>query len=233
MGRSKVAFPARVKIDTSGAPLRSDLDTGPSAPATTLSADVRHDVRHAAATIQLLLATIRDPSDDDARSSAYDAIAQCVRMIAVMIDDEETASAPEPVSLDSLAERATRHAALLYNGAILCETTPARVAAGAIDVARLLANLIENSCRAAGPNGTVSVFVGTSDQWCDLQVGDSGAGFVENLGRRGVGLSSIAAIAVRLGGYVSFGQSSLGGALVTVHLPLFCGADDHDGGAPT
>ena len=185
-----------------------------------LRVDVRHDLRHAAGTILLLLATISDDAPHSATASAYDGIAQCARTIAAMVDDtDDAAHVAEPVALDEVARFAVRRASLLYTGGVTCSARPATVLASSADIARLLANLIENSCRAAGPLGTVEVRVRARGKWCELQVGDSGTGFVEDLGPRGNGLSSIAAIAVRLGGFVTFGQSSLGGALATVNLP--------------
>jgi signal transduction histidine kinase len=184
-----------------------------------LRIDLRHDLRHEASTILLLLATLRDATDDASIAFAHDGIAQCAQAIASMIADADARDPLELVQLDEVAQFAVRRASLLYNGSVVCDATPATVSASTTDIARLLANLIENSCRAAGPRGTVEVRVRARGKSCELQVGDSGTGFVEDLGPRGIGLSSIAGIAVRLGGVVTFGQSSLGGALVTVTLP--------------
>lgn len=196
-----------------------------------LRVDVRHDLRHAAATILLLLATIREEARDPATTTAYDGIAQCARTIASMVDDDgdDEAHLAEPVALDEVARFAVRRASLLYTGVMRCDTRPATALATNADIARLFANLIENSCRAAGAQGTVEVRVRARSKWCKLQVGDSGTGFVETLGPRGIGLSSVAAIAVRLGGFVTFGQSSLGGALVTVNLPRYVAAGGRHG----
>jgi signal transduction histidine kinase len=198
------------------------------------SVDLRHDLRHAAATILLLLATIRDATDDPRTIAAHDSIAHCAHTIAEMVDDEAyDASSVAPVQIDELARVVTMRTSLLYNGAIECDASPATVLATDTDVSRLFANLIQNSCRAAGPHGTVEVRVRELDHWCELQVGDSGSGFSDNVGPRGIGLSSITAIAVRLGGDVTFGRSTLGGALVTVKLPRFIREEPtrHHGGA--
>lgn len=188
-------------------------------------ADMRHDLRHAAATILLLVATIRDTTDDPLTITASDGIAHCAHTIAEMVDAaDDDVRTPGAVQLDELARVAATRAALLYSGSIECDATPAAVLATSADISRLLANLLQNSCHAAGERGIVQVRVRERGNSCELQVGDSGAGFDESVGPRGVGLSSVTAIAVRLGGDITFGQSSLGGALVTVRLPrLVCG----------
>jgi signal transduction histidine kinase len=200
-----------------------------------LSVDLRHDLRHAAATILLLLATIRDETDDPRMITAHDGIAHCAHTIAEMVDGEfhDDASTAAQVQIDELARVVTMRTSLLYTGAIECDASPATVLATDTDVSRLFANLIQNSCRAAGPQGTVEVRVREFDHWCELQVGDSGSGFSDNVGPRGIGLSSTTAIAVRRGGDVTFGRSSLGGALVTVKLPRFIREEPtrHHGGA--
>jgi signal transduction histidine kinase len=185
-----------------------------------LRVDTRHDLRHAAATILLLLATIRDGNDDPRVDTAYEGIAHCANTIASMVDDvDDTGAVVGPVQLDEIARLGSMRTSLLYTGVIECDAAPATVLATNADAARLFANLIQNSCRAAGADGTVEVQVRERGEWCELRVGDSGAGFVETNGPGGIGLSSVTAIAVRLGGEVIFGRSPLGGAMVTVHLP--------------
>jgi signal transduction histidine kinase len=190
-----------------------------------LRVDMRHDLRHAAATILLLVATIRDDTDDPRTITAYDGIAHCAHTIAEMMDADDEATAPGAVHLDELARMAAARASLLYSGVVECHASPATVLASDTDISRLFANLIQNSCRAAGKHGIVEVRVCERGDWCELQVGDSGAGFDGAIGPRGIGLSSITAIAVRLGGDVTFGQSPLGGALVTVNLPRLVRGD--------
>ena len=181
---------------------------------------MRHDLRHAAATILLLVATIRDETDDPRTITAYDGITHCAHTIAEMMDAaDDEAGATGVVHLDELARMATTRASLLYNGVIECHASPATALASDTDISRLFANLLQNSCHAAGEHGIIEVHVRERGNWSELQVGDSGSGFDETIGPRGIGLSSITATAVRLGGHVTFGQSPLGGALVTVNLP--------------
>jgi signal transduction histidine kinase len=196
-------------------------DPSPSAVPDALAVDIRHDVRHAASTILLLLATLRGKEFDATTLSAFDGIAHLARSVSEMAGRDD--APPEPIDVDVLTRRAARRAGLLYSGTIEVDVEPARVFATRMDISRLLANLIENSCRAAGPAGTVELAVRADDGWCTLAVGDSGAGFSQNPTGTGIGLSAITAIAERLKGYVTFGRSHLGGALATVHLPGYDG----------
>jgi signal transduction histidine kinase len=190
-----------------------------------LPVEARHDLRHEAATILLLIATVRDEQDDSRRAAAYDGIAHCATTIAAILNEVDDEVRPGPIRLDEVARLGTMRMSLLHRGVIKCDAAPAMVLANSSDASRLFANLIENSCRAAGADGVVEVTVLEREGWCELQVGDSGAGFVEATGPGGIGLSSVTAIAVRLGGEVTFGRSTLGGALVTVRLPRFELAD--------
>jgi signal transduction histidine kinase len=56
-----------------------------------------------------------------------------------------------------------------------------------------------------------------------LEVADSGPGFGHLPPQHGHGLVGVRRFAERFGGAVVFGTSSLGGALVTLRLPLLSG----------
>jgi signal transduction histidine kinase len=182
---------------------------------------VRHDLRHAASTIQLLVATVRDAPPDPATDTALDAIAQSARGIADLVRSSDDESPADPIEVDQLADRASRRAGLLYEGTLTWHCERACVVAQELDITRLLTNLITNACRAAGPTGRVHVTVSNEDGWVVVGVADSGAGFRDAAPTVGVGLSVVAAMTVRLEGSLAFGRSPLGGAQVTVHLPQF------------
>lgn len=195
---------------------------GRSTPASgdTLTADIRHDLRHAASTLLLLVATLRDDAFGQETNSACDGIVHCARSILAMVSDDDDDDLTEPVAVDEVAAIAAHRGSLLYAGNLEVEVAPAIVDGTWLDISRLLVNLVENACRAAGSTGTVRLVVRTDGSWCEIEVGDSGAGFFENPTAKGMGLWAVTAIAVRLRGFVTFGRSSLGGALVTIHLPL-------------
>jgi signal transduction histidine kinase len=197
-------------------------------PSREIALDVRHDLRHSASTILMLVATLRSGDHDAVAGAAFDGIAYCARSIAEMVRDLDDQSAPEPVDISRLATQAGVRAGLLYPGTLAVQVEPALVRAHELDISRLLANLIQNACRAAGADGIVHLTVGNEDSWCTIRIGDSGAGFVEKPTYAGIGLALVASIAVGLNGHVTLGRSPLGGALVTVHLPRV-GDADHGG----
>jgi signal transduction histidine kinase len=185
----------------------------------TVAPDVRHDLRHSASTILMLVAMLRSDDHDTATHAAFDGIAHCARSITDMVNKLDERSAQQTVDVAKLASQLGDHAGLLYPGTLKVQAEPAPVHAHELDISRLLTNLIQNACRAAGADGTVHLTVENEDSWCVIRVGDSGAGFVEKPTYAGLGLALVASVAVRLEGYITLGRSPLGGALVAVHLP--------------
>ena len=85
---------------------------------------------------------------------------------------------------------------------------------------RMVANLLANATRAAGPAGTVTTEVCTQNNRMLLTVEDNGPGFGRLPGGPGLGLSAVARQAVRRGGRLECGRSSAGGGRVSLWLPL-------------
>lgn len=85
---------------------------------------------------------------------------------------------------------------------------------------RMVANLIANATRAAGPSGTVTVEVGGQDGGMLIVVDDSGPGFGRLAGGSGLGLPEVARQAAKHRGRLECGRGSLGGGRVSLWLPL-------------
>jgi signal transduction histidine kinase len=85
---------------------------------------------------------------------------------------------------------------------------------------RMVANLIANATRAAGPSGTVTVEVGGRDGGLLIVVDDSGPGFGRLAGGSGLGLPEVARQADRHRGRLECGRGSLGGGRASLWLPL-------------
>jgi len=86
---------------------------------------------------------------------------------------------------------------------------------------RSLLNLVENGCRAAGPNGKVSVHCSADDGTLTIAVADSGPGFGDApSGRSSLGMVAVMRLVEHHGGHLELRRSDLGGAQLTVVLPL-------------
>jgi signal transduction histidine kinase len=85
---------------------------------------------------------------------------------------------------------------------------------------RVVANLVANAARAAGPSGTVRVEVGCRADRMVVVVDDSGPGFGRLSWGSGLGLQAAARQVIRHGGRVECGRGSAGGGRVSLWLPL-------------
>jgi len=99
----------------------------------------------------------------------------------------------------------------------------ARVLVDPVGLERAARNLVDNAIRAVSGGGLVDVRVWAQDRDGVLEVADSGPGFGHLEPQHGHGLVSVRRFAERFGGLLTYGTSSLGGALVTLRLPLLSG----------
>lgn len=125
-----------------------------------------------------------------------------------------------PADLDLLAAEVADSARWRYAGMIDVVAETARVAAHPVVILRILTNLMDNACRAAGPGGRVRLTVRADGDRATLIVADSGRGFGQGEpGRASLGLDIVAAMARRGGGTVEMDASDLGGTAVAVTFP--------------
>ena len=89
-----------------------------------------------------------------------------------------------------------------------------------VGLKRVVWNLLDNARRAVAKGGEVEVRVRQRGRDALLEVADSGPGFGHLPPQHGLGLIGVRRFAERFGGDFSVGTSSLGGALVTLRLPL-------------
>ena len=94
-----------------------------------------------------------------------------------------------------------------------------------VGLRRVVWNLLDNARRAVAKGGEVDVRVRERGRDALLEVADSGPGFGHLPPQHGLGLIGVRRFAERFGGDFAVGTSSLGGALVTLRLPLMPSGD--------
>lgn len=137
--------------------------------------------------------------------------------------------------LHSLTADTAESARWRYSGVIDVTAEPVTVPAHPVVVVRILTNLLDNACRAAGPGGRVLLTVERDGDRARLAVADSGPGFGQGeSGKASLGLNIVAAMVRRSGGSLRMSTSHLGGIAVTVTFPGAGGtaASEADGLAP-
>lgn len=125
-----------------------------------------------------------------------------------------------PVRLDVLAASALESVRSTFRGQIALDADRAEMCGDPVALRRLIMNLLENSCRVAGPSGRVQVNVARSNSDVRLEVHDDATDPARaRPGRAGVGLAVVDAVVADHRGYVSMAMSPLGGTCVRVLFP--------------
>jgi two-component system sensor histidine kinase KdpD len=210
-----------------------------------------HDLRTPLATIRAAAGTIADPAvalaDDERRAIARDIDAEAERLSRLVGDLLDMSRIQggvlvpdiEIIPLESIVRPAVErlgHAAGQVSIELPEDLSEVRVDAALLD--RIVANLLDNAVKFAGPAGAIRVRAAPAlDGRIDLVVEDAGPGVPERdlarifdrfarlgpgtaSGRRGVGLglSVVRGLTLAMGGEVTATASTLGGLAVTVRL---------------
>lgn len=181
-----------------------------------------HDLTVPATSIRLLASVAAKESDPDPSLKVRlrqiaDEAGRIADICSYFLDP---ARKPGPTDLRLLAVDAADSARSRFSGAVDVVADPVTVAAHPVDIARILANLLDNACRAAGPTGRVRLAVEREGARARLVVADSGRGFGHGeFGQASLGLGIVAALVRRNDGAVQMGTGDLGGLAVTITLP--------------
>ena len=188
-----------------------------------------HDLMVPATAIKLLTHVAAAESDPGPAMRARlrqisDEASRIADICSYFLDRPADAGAPPadegPADLHTLAAEAADSMRWRYSSAVTVSAEPATVNAHPVVVVRILNNLLDNACRAAGPGGRVQVTVRRDGEQARLVIADSGPGFGQaESGKASLGLSIVAAMLRRGGGSLRMGVSDLGGIAVTVTLP--------------
>jgi signal transduction histidine kinase len=182
-----------------------------------------HDLTMPATSIRLLVsAATREADPGPALRARLRQIADEASRIADICGHFlDPAHRTGPSDLRMLAADAADSARSRYPGIIDVVAEPVMAAAHPVDVVRILANLLDNACRAAGPEGRVRLAVERGEERALMIVADSGPGFGNGeSGQASLGLGIVAALVRRNNGGLHMGTSDLGGLAVAVTLPV-------------
>jgi signal transduction histidine kinase len=97
---------------------------------------------------------------------------------------------------------------------------PASVRVRAVDLRRILGNVVDNAMRAAGPRGHVDVGLVISEGQVVIDVADDGPGFGRIPRHGGCGLSIVRELVTRHSGGLQITDDPDGGVHVTISLPV-------------
>jgi signal transduction histidine kinase len=174
----------------------------------------------------LATATLAEPGLPSATRLWLEQILNEAESLAELIEHSLARTHPATehgqTNLGQLAREAVAGEQLTYQGQLQvrvpADTVMVRV--GQVDARRIIANLLSNATRAAGPGGQVTVDVASNHGCALLVVEDSGPGFARIPPGTGLGSRVIAECLIRCSGRLQYGRSSAGGVKATVSLPL-------------
>jgi signal transduction histidine kinase len=181
-----------------------------------------HDVTAPAASIKLLAEVAAAESDPGPAALARlrqiaDEAGKIAQICGYVLDQSHGGSTAD---LHTVAAETADSFRWRYPGVIDVTAEPVTVAAHPVAVVRILSNLLENACRAAGAGGRVLLTAEHDGDQARLVIADSGPGFGRGEpGKASLGLNIVAATVRRAGGSLRMGSSDLGGLAVTVTFP--------------
>jgi len=135
--------------------------------------------------------------------------------------DPDPAAEAQPLDLTELADEAAIAERVTYRGELeLARPAECVLTRGdRVAIRRIIANLLSNATRAAGPLGRVRVETGYDRDRALLIVEDSGPGFGQIAGGTGLGLRAVSRGIIGCAGRIEYGRSGLGGVRVRLWLP--------------
>jgi signal transduction histidine kinase len=196
--------------------------TGAAEPDVRTLRELCHDLTVPATSIKLLTQVAAAESDPGPAMRArlrqiHDEAARIADICGYVLDQPR---GDGPADLELLAADMADGLRWRYAGLIDVVAEPVSVAAHPVVIGRILSNLLDNACRAAGPGGRVRLTVRADDDRATLVVADSGRGFGHGeSGQASLGLGIVAGMIRRGGGTLRMGRSDLGGTAMTITFP--------------
>lgn len=184
---------------------------------------LRHDVRQPLSAVLLMVGALQ--MDAELSSTVRRRLRQIedeaewmAEMLSVGDDGEHS---PQEVDLAAVVEQPLSALSAVATCRLrFRQTTGVRVRVDPVTLRRSVRNLLDNAVRAVGADGTVEVTVRGTATEAILDVADNGPGFGRIPQQQGLGLATVRRFAGDCGGSLHTGSSPLGGALVSIRLPL-------------
>ena len=189
--------------------------------------EIYHDMRQPVASVfALAAAALAEPGIPRTARANMEEIIKQTEWLADLIRYALHTAAPDghagwATDLRSVAREVVDAERLTWAGeaSIAAPAEPVFAAVQPVVLRRMVANLVSNAIRAAGPSGRVTVEIGCEQGAARLCVEDSGPGFGKIAKGLGLGLAAVGRDAVRYGGKVECGNGARGGARVSLWLP--------------
>jgi C4-dicarboxylate-specific signal transduction histidine kinase len=182
-----------------------------------------------AGVLALAGATLTEPGLPTAARARLEQIIQQAEWLAGMLQSRLQAAQPgEPVAGADLARVISETVAAECVGSpvgvsVVWPAEPVYASVHPMVVRRVMANVLGNAIRAAGPSGQVTIEIRSQDGRALVVVDDSGPGFGRIQGGLGLGLRAAARNLAGYGGRLECGCAPLGGLRVSLSLPLSTG----------
>lgn len=190
-----------------------------------------HDMRQPVASVfALAAAALAEPGLPQAARTRLEQIVDQAEWLADLIRHSLLTAEPGVpdaclTDLLRVASEAIAAECLTWAGKvrIVSAAEPVFAAIRPVLLRRMVANLLGNATRAAGPSGMVTVEVGRRQNSALLAVEDTGPGFGKITKGLGMGLAVVSGLAIRYGGRLEHDQSATGRTRVSLWLPLTSG----------
>jgi signal transduction histidine kinase len=186
-----------------------------------------HDMRQPIASVlALAAAALTEPGLPPAARGRLELITEQADWLAALVRHSLTAAGEAPgasrADLLPVTNEAVAAERLTWAGKVKVTTPagPVVTSVHSVLLRRMIANLLSNATRAAGPSGAVTVEVAQEQDMAVLRVEDSGPGFGKIEKDFGLGLGVVSRSAAKHGGKLEYGNSASGGAHVSLWLPL-------------
>ena len=182
----------------------------------------RHDLRQPLVAVSLLVDALVRTDDLEQVALRLAEVQRLVDWALLLLREQEEEGAVQVVDIgETIADHCTAGA---YDCLVrFIEAAPARIVVNPVDLTRAVRNLLDNALRASSHGGSVEVAISRDGPDAVLEVSDSGPGFGRLAPMHGHGLVEVRRFAERYGGRLQFGSSQLGGAAVSLRLPLALG----------